>query len=273
MTMNKIIPMLASDFYKQSHQAQFPPEITKLVSYMTPRMSRVKDDKLVFFGLQAFIKEYLIDYFNNEFFNKPADEVCVEYERVLSNTLGKGTYSVEKIRALHNLGYLPVKICALPEGTRVPMHVPMLEISNTHPDFPWVGQFLESLMSAYLWHPMISANVGYWYRQIVDRYYAISVEDDVPRAKALGDFSFRGQHSLESAVTSSAGWCLSFLNSATVPVIPFLEHTYNCDCTKEPVAYGAVSTEHAVMTSNFAIDGDEITFLRKLLTPTQALVW
>ena len=266
MTMNKIMPMLASDFYKQSHQAQFPPEITKLVSYMTPRMSRVHDDHLVFFGLQAFIKEYLIEYFNNEFFNKPADEVCAEYERVLSNTLGKGTYSVEKIRALHNLGYLPVKICALPEGTRVPMHVPMLEISSTHPDFPWVGQFLESLMSAYLWHPMISANVGYWYRQIVDRYYAISVDDDVPRAKALGDFSFRGQHSLESAVTSSAGWCLSFLNSATVPVIPFLEHTYNCDCAKEPVAYGAVSTEHAVMTSNFAIDGDEITFLRKLLT-------
>ena len=144
MTMNKIMPMLSSDFYKQSHQAQFPPEITKLVSYMTPRMSRVKDDKLVFFGLQAFIKEYLIDYFNNEFFNKPADEVCAEYERVLSNTLGKGTYFVEKIRALHNLGYLPVKICALSEGTRVPMHVPMLEISSTHPDFPWVGQFLES---------------------------------------------------------------------------------------------------------------------------------
>ena len=108
--------------------------------------------------------------------------------------------------------------------------------------------------------------MGYWYRQIVDKFYDISVEDDVPRAKALGDFSFRGQHSLESATASSAGWCTSFLNTATVPTIPWLEKYYHCDCTKEPVAYGAVSTEHSVMTSRFSIDGDEITFLRKLLT-------
>ena len=91
MIMNKIMPMLCCDYYKTNHMNQFSPNITKLVSYMTPRMSRVHDDHRVFFGLQAFIKEYLIDYFNNEFFNKPADEVCAEYERVLSNTLGKGT--------------------------------------------------------------------------------------------------------------------------------------------------------------------------------------
>lgn len=137
--------MLLGDFYKMTHQAQFSPKLTKLVSYMTPRMSRVHDDKLVFFGLQAFIEKYLVEYFNNEFFNKPVDEVCAEYERVLGSTLGKSTYDTAKIRALHELGYLPVKISALPEGTRVPMHVPMLEISSTHPDFVWVGQFLEVL--------------------------------------------------------------------------------------------------------------------------------
>ena len=264
--MKEIMPMLLCDFYKECMIVQQSPKLTKLVSYMTPRMSRVHDDKLVFFGLQAFIERYLVEYFNNEFFNKHVDEICAEYERFLGSTLGKGTYDTTKIRALHELGYLPVKISALPEGTRVPMHVPMIEISSTHPDFVWVGQFLESLMSASLWHPMVSANVGYWYRQIVDKFYDISVEDDVPRAKALGDFSFRGQHSLESATASSAGWCTSFLNTATVPAIPWLEKYYHCDCTKEPVAYGAVSTEHSVMTSNFSIDGDEITFLRKLLT-------
>lgn len=264
--MNNIMPMLMTDYYKTCHMTQFSPKITKLVSYLTPRMSRVHDDKLVFFGLQSFIKTYLIDCFNNEFFNIPEDEVCAEYERVLKHTLGEGAYSVDKIRVLHKLGYLPIEIKALPEGTRTPMHVPMLEISSTHSEFPWVGQFLESLLSAYIWHPMVAANVGYWYRDIVNKYYGISVEDNVPRSKALGDFSFRGQHSPESAVTSSAGWCLSFFNSATVPVIPFLEQNYNCDCTKDDVAFGAVSTEHAVMTSNFAIDGDEIIFLRKLLT-------
>lgn len=34
----------------------------------------------------------------------------------------------------------------------------------------------------------------------------------------------------------------------------------------EQVAFGALSTEHSVMCSNFAIDGDEITHVRRLLT-------
>ncbi len=82
----------------------------------------------------------------------------------------------------------------------------------------------------------------------------------------LGDFSFRGQHSPESAIKSSAAWCLSFLNTATVPAIMWLEDYYNCDCAKEEVAYGAISTEHSVMCSNAAVDGDEITQIKRLLT-------
>ena len=59
---------------------------------------------------------------------------------------------------------------------------------------------------------------------------------------------------------------MSFVNTATVPAIPYLEKMFGADCTEEPVAYGAVSTEHFVMCSNFAVDGDEETFLRKMLT-------
>lgn len=102
--MNEIMPMLLGDFYKMTHQAQFSPKLTKLVSYMTPRMSRVHDDKLVFFGLQAFIEKYLVEYFNNEFFNKPVDEVCAEYERVLGSTLGKSTYDTSKNQSSSRAG-------------------------------------------------------------------------------------------------------------------------------------------------------------------------
>lgn len=265
--MKNTNPMLLIDFYKAVHSDMLPKKIEKSVSYFTPRMSRVKMwDKVVMFGLQAFIKVYLIDYFNNEFFSLPLDEVVGEYERVLNATLGKEAFSSKKILKLHKLGYLPIEIKALPEGTKVPMHVPMFEISNTHPDFAWLPQALESLISVEMWHPMLSATVGATYRDIINKYYDISVDDNIPRARAIGDFSFRGQESLQSAVKSSAGWCLSFLNTATVPVIPFLEQIYNCDCEKEPVAFGAVSTEHSVMCSNYAVDGDEITLLRRLLT-------
>ena len=263
----KTNPMLLIDFYKAVHAEMLPQNITKSVSYFTPRMSRVKRwDKVVMFGLQGFIKEYLIDYFNDNFFNVPLETVMGEYTRILDNTLGKNAYNPKKIENLHNLGYLPIEIVALPEGTLVPMHVPMFGITNTHKDFAWLPQSLESLISAEMWHPMLAANVGYTYRQIVNKYYDETCDDNIPRAKALGAFDFRGEECLQSATKAGAGWLLSFLNTATVPAIPYLENYYNCDCTKEPVGFGSPSTEHSVMCSNFAVDGDEITLLRRLLT-------
>ena len=263
----KMPPLLLCDFYKTVHSEQYPKGITKLVSYFTPRMTRLNnEDKLIMFGLQAFVKQYLIEYFNENFFNIAKEQALKDYNRILSATLGKGSYKDDKIAALHDLGYLPLEIKAVAEGIRVPVKVPMIEISNTHPAFAWLVNAIETLMSCSLWHAMICANVGYNYRQIVDKYYALSVEDNIPRARAMGDFSMRGQESLESATASSAAFCLSFLNTATVPAIPWLEHYYNCDCSKEPVAFGAISTEHSVMCSNFAVDGDEITMIKRLLT-------
>lgn len=265
--MNKTNPMLLIDYYKAVHAEMLPKKMTKSVSYFTPRMSRIdRWDKVVMFGLQGLIKTYLIDYFNREFFERPFAEVTAEYKRVLDSTLGEKTYGIEKVEKLHRLGYLPVEIVALPEGTRVPVHVPMFGITNTHPDFAWLPQALESLISAESWHPMIAATVGYTYREIVNRYYDLTCDDGIDRARALGAFDFRGEECTESAVKAGAGWCLSFLNTATVPAVPYLERLYCCDCTKEPVAFGSPSTEHAVMCSNFAVDGDEISLLRRLLT-------
>ena len=264
---NNINPMLLIDFYKSVHAEMLPDGITKSVSYFTPRKSRIKRwNEVVMFGLQGFIKTYLIDYFNNEFFDKPFEDVIGEYKRIMDATLGEDAYKIQKIEKLHKLGYLPIEIIALPEGTRVPIHVPMFGITNTHPDFAWLPQSLESLISAESWHPMLVATVGASYRDIVNKYYSLTCDDNIPRARALGAFDFRGEECASSAIKAGAGWCLSFLNTATVPTVPYLEVNYNCDCTKEPVAFGSPSTEHAVMCSNYAVDGDEITLLRKLLT-------
>lgn len=263
----KCPPLLLCDFYKTVHSEQYNPNITKLVSYYTPRMSRIKDsNEVVMFGLQAFCREFLHDYFDVNFFNRPKDEVVAEYGRYLNNTLGVGTFNIQKVEDLHDLGYLPLEIKALPEGTIVPIHVPMIEISNTHPNFAWVTNSIESLMSCELWHKMISANVGYMYRQIVDKYYDISVDDNIKHNRALGDFSMRGQESLGSAVPSSAAFCLSFLNTATVPTVVWFENNYHCNSDVEDVIFGSISTEHSVMCSNYAIDGDEITMVKRLLT-------
>lgn len=263
----QINPMLLIDFYKAVHSDMLNPKMTKSMSYYTPRMSRVKRwDKVVMFGLQMFCKTWLIDYFNDYFFKMPKEDVVAEYKRVLDAALGQGIYDYEKIGRLHDLGYLPIEIIALPEGTMVPMHVPMFGITNTHPDFAWLPQALESLISAEMWYPQITATVGKTYRDIVNKYYELTCDDNVPREKALGSFDFRGDMCVDAALKAGAGWCMSFVNTATVPVIPYLEEMFNADCTKEEVAFGAVSTEHFVMCSNYAVDGDEETFIRRMLT-------
>lgn len=268
MIKNHINPMLLIDFYKAVHAEMLPKGITKSVSYYTPRMSRVKRwNKMVFFGLQAFIKTYLIDYFNEYFFHAPKDEVIADYQRIMDYSMGKDTYGIQKIKDLHDLGYLPIEIHALPEGSRVNMHVPAFAITNTHPDFAWLPQSLESLISAETWHPIIAATVGATYRDIVHQYWEKTCDHTAPNEhSALGAFDFRGEESTQSAIKAGAGWCLSFVNTATVPTIPWLETMYNCDCTKEIVGKGSPSTEHAVMCSNYAVDGDEETLLRRLLT-------
>lgn len=260
-------PLLCLDFYKTVHAEQYPAGLTKMVSYYTPRMSRLADtDKVAMFGLQAFIKEYLIDAFNENFFNRPLDDMLREYGRVLNCTMGTDGIGEKRIRQLHTLGYLPLQIRAIPEGVRTNIHVPQIEITNTHPKFVWLVNTIETMLSCSMWHTQVSAEVGYRYRQIVDEYAALTCDDSVVRAKLLGDFSMRGQESVESATKSSAAFCLSFLNTATVPAILWLEENYACRAENEPVAYGAISTEHSVMCSNFAIDGDEVTHLRRLLT-------
>ena len=260
-------PLLMIDFYKAVHSEQYPDGMTMCYSPYTPRMTRLKDtDKVTYFGGQMFAKSYLIDAFNEHFFNRDEDEVVAEYNRVLTYTLGEGVYNPEKIVKLHRLGYLPITMYAVPEGTRTAIGVPQSVFVNTHPDFAWLTNTLETAYSCFMWHIQISAEVGYRYRQIVQKYKDISCDDSVRTARLLGDFSMRGQHSPESAMKSSMGWLLSFLNTATVPAIMGMEQYYNCDITQEEVGFGAISTEHSVMCSNFAVDGDEITHIKRLLT-------
>lgn len=265
--MTKYNPLLLIDFYKATHAEQYPQGLTRMVSYYTPRMSRLSDiDEVTLFGLQGFIKEYLVEGFNDNFFSRPEEEVMDEYERIMFYTLGRNACDVEKIRKLHKLGYLPIAIAAVPEGKRTKVGVPQIEIWNTHPDFVWVVNTIETMLSCSMWHTQVAAEVGRRYRKIVDKWVKRTCDSTINPRKMIGDFSMRGQHSVESATKASAAWLLSFDNTATVPAIMWLEDNYNCDCTKEVVGFGAISTEHSVMCSNYAVDGDEITHIKRLLT-------
>ena len=173
-------PLLCLDFYKTCHCDQYPKELTKLVSYYTPRMSRLHDvDKITMFGLQAFINEYLVEAFDKNFFELPFDDVLRTYLWVLKATIGTSGVGATRLRKLHELGYLPLEIRAVPEGTRTNIHVPQIEISNTHPDFVWLVNSIETMLSCSMWHTQVSAEVGYRYRQIVNEYAERTCDDSV----------------------------------------------------------------------------------------------
>ena len=254
------------DGYKVGHKFQYPDNTTLVYSNLTPRKSRhAGTDEIVFFGLQYFVKEYLIRQFNEEFFSRPKAEVLAAYARRLDGYLGKDSISYQHISDLHDLGYLPLEIKALPEGCMVPMRVPVLTIRNTVPEFFWLTNMLETLMSAILWKPSTSATTASEYLRTFTQYAEETVGADRSFIPWQGhDFSFRGMAGIEDAVMSGAAHLLSFAGTDTIPAIDFLEQYYNADCTKELIGGSVPATEHSVMCMGMQ-DGEINTF-RRLIT-------
>jgi len=245
----KTSPILLKDGYKVGHKFQYPEGTTLVYSNLTPRKSRNGgSEEVVFFGLQYFIKEYLVSQFDTHFFNSPKEEVLKTYARRIDNYLGKDSITYSHIAALHDLGYLPLEIKAIPEGRLVPMRVPVFTIKNTVPEFFWLTNMLETVLSAILWKPCTSATTAFHYLKTFTQYAKETVGNDVGFIPWQGhDFSFRGMSGIEDAVMSGAGHLLSFAGTDTIPAIDFLETYYNADCEKELIGGSVPATEHSVM--------------------------
>lgn len=243
--MSNLNPLLYVDSYKIHHNRQYPEGMTKLYSNLTPRKSRMEGvNGVVTFGIQHFVLEYLIKQFNEEFFNlngqrnkQIKDVVIMQYQRHCQ-------VDTKHIEALWDLGYLPIEIKALDEGTICPIGVPMLTITNTHPDFGWLVNYLETLMSCMLWQPITSATIAYEYKKILEKY-ALETTGTTEGVQWQGhDFSMRGMSSVESAVLSGMGHLLSFTGTDTIPAIYQLEKSYRATGL---IGASVPATEHSVM--------------------------
>lgn len=260
-------PMNLCDGYKVDHRNQYPEKTELVYSNWTPRKSRIPGiDKVVFFGLQYFIKEYLIKTFDRDFFQQPKDEVIRKYKRRINGYLGPDAITYGHVAALHDLGYLPIEIKALPEGTEVPIRMPMFTIKNTISEFFWITNFLETILSCVIWMPCTSATIARQYRKILDDY-AEKTGGDPELVNWQGhDFSFRGMAGLEAAMMSGAGHLLSFTGTDSIPSIDFLEEYYGADAEQELVGGSVSATEHSVMC--MGTQNDEIGTFRRLITET-----
>ncbi len=284
----QIKPLAQTDYYKTNHYNMYTPGTTKIYSNLTPRKSRKEGVKeVVVFGIQYFVLEYLIEQWNNNFFkttsrldmvkhrNEMSDErwqeyisdvkkdVIKKYKRLMDNTLGKNSVDMDHIEKLWDLGYMPLKIKALPEGTLCPIGVPCMTITNTVDHAFWLVNYLETILSCTVWQPMTSATVALQYRRILNKY-ALETTGSTEFVQWQGhDFSMRGMSSLETACTSGGAHLLSFTGTDTVPAIEWLEQYYGADVEKELVGASVPATEHSVMCMGTK-DGELATFSRLL---------
>lgn len=258
-------PLLLTDGYKVDHRRQYPNGTTLVYSNWTPRKSRLQGvNEIVLFGLQYFIKKYILEDFETYFFKQPKEKVVAEYRRRINNYLGENQVGTAHIEALHDLGYIPMVIKSLPEGASVPVRVPMFTMYNTLPEFFWLTNYFETLVSAVIWQPCTSATIARQYRQILDKYAAQTSSVPAFVDWQGHDFSMRGMGGIEAALISASGHLLSFTGTDTIPAIDFLEKYYNANSDNELIGGSVAATEHSVMCMGTL--EDELGTFKRLIT-------
>lgn len=222
----------------------YPEGLEHVESNYTNRKSRVEGiNHVVNFGLQAWLKDLTEAY--DKFFAADRETVIKEYEDAIATFVTPG-FTLDHVRALHDLGYLPLQFSEVPEGTLVPIGVPSILIKSTHKDFAWLVNYMESDMSAGIWHTSTVATLAWGLRRVFDK----AAERTGGPAEAvdwqLHDFSYRGQVNREAAAASGAAHLLSFYGSDAVPSVPWVRHYYNGE-GNGLIAASVPATEHSVM--------------------------
>jgi len=242
--------LIDTDAYKLDHRRQYPEGTEYVLSNMTARGSRVEGvSHTINFGLQYFLKSW-IEKAWAPFFEADEDEVAALYEEFTTSVLGPNDIGSDHIRSLHRLGHLPLRFRALPEGGRVPLRVPYFTVENTHPEFYWLTNYIETAMSSVIWQPSTSATTADRLRGLLDTW-AVKTTGATAGVQWQGhDFSFRGMAGIDAAAASGAGHLLSFTGSDNLNVIAFVDEYYAGD---NGLVLGSVAaTEHSVMCAGAA---------------------
>lgn len=270
--MSPVQPLHLSDAYKLSHKGFMDAGTEYIYSNFTPRTLKhfpvpasKRDDAAVLFGLQYFIKKVLIESWNEGFFKLPKETVIKKFKRRCDTYLGKDSVSMSHFEDLHDLGFLPILIKALPEGSLVPSKVPFLTITNTDPKFAWLTNYLETVLSCSLWKPCYTATLVREYKKLVNKYADETVGNRNHTVFSLHGFEFRGMSGVEDAAISGAGLLLSSYGTDTIVSIDLLEDYYNADAEKELVACSIPASEHSCASLGTSMDG-ELEFFRRCIT-------
>lgn len=267
-------PLFATDSYKHSHHAFVPDGTSLLYSHLTPRGNKRflnnypdHDDKIVIYGIRYLIEELQYRW-KKGFFDRKWKKIEKESLQVLGHHLGFTEADLVKFKKLHELGYLPLQIKAIKEGSLVNTGVPILTVVNTLPEYFWLTNFIESYILNTLCPAMTAATITREFAKLRDQYFDMTVEDQTYKGFHLHNFSYRGCHGHEVAGLIGSAHNLFTLGTDTLYGIAIAQEYYGAG----EVAYSVNAGEHSVVTLgiNYYDNEDKLNGeylnLRSLLT-------
>ena len=271
--MKNYSPLLFTDSYKVSHAGFSPDGLAGIYSNFTPRYSHYfKDkypafnDKYVQFGVQYAFKR-INDMFSC-FFAGNLKEEMDKISSVLNPYIGE--QDMGRFESLHKLGYLPIEVRSIEEGSLVNMGVPSFTVRNTHPDFAWLTNYLETLISAEVWKPLTIATIAKEFRNLSLEFSEKTCDNDLHVKFQNHDFSYRGQSGSESDMINSVAWLTQSIGTDNIPGIMCAKEYYQADDCNV-IALSVPASEHSVATlgilsvDNEDLENGEATFLARVL--------
>ncbi len=242
--------ILNSDSYKTSHWVQYPAGSEYMSSYVEARKG---DYDVVFFGLQAFIKEYLSDPITQQDIDDA--ETVITAHGLTFNRAGW-----ERLIEKHG-GYLPLRIEAVPEGTIVPISNVVCQVVNTDPEFYWLPSYIETALLRAIWYPSTVASVSHYCKGILRQALERSADNMDSLAFRLHDFGARGASSFESVALGSLAHLVNFSGTDSMTALVAASRWYGMD--KDMPAFSIPAAEHSTMTA-WGRDGETAAFANML---------
>lgn len=250
--LSLINPILSNDSYKLSHADQTPGNTSFTYSHLTPRsvkyMKRLfpsMADKVIVYGTQMTM-EIIADRWQVAFFDRPWDVIEKETLETLNPMLGTTSQDLHRFKKLHALGYLPLRVKSMPEGSWVNANIPMMIVYNTHPDYAWLVNFIEPSILNTIYKPMSVATLTLELARIRNKYWEMTMPSDEGKEYFLHEFSYRGQAGHESAAAATSGYLLYTKGTDTMAGVQYARQYYSAPAD---VAASIPAFEHSTATT------------------------
>ena len=277
----KINSLYYTDAYKTGHMKMLAPGTTKLYGTWIPRSLKHAPkgiDKIVSFGQQLVWKWIHDEFEENFFYTEKRKNLENPNSSTFQNALNMGEllelknkalsfskdmmlylgmdFNGEHFEKLWNLGYLPIKVKALPEGIETNPNIPHMTFVNTVDGFAWLTLYLETIVSSLAWKPSTSATIARLYRKQAEEWVKKTDSGNLGLVDYMcHDFSARGLNP-HDMISSGLGHATSFRGSDTLSVIPAARYFYN-ESEDEVCINSVNASEHSVSTTKIFTVGEQ----------------